>query len=124
MTFEPGVTGAELAAAVHREAKRRGLRIEDFAAALSCRPTGFLRDLRRAQQPRRATIARIEALLGGRDVPAAPERRNEAPSPPLDLCPPPVDRHPCPRCGTRADIGCRHLWSAAPLHARQLGVTA
>lgn len=28
-----------------------------------------------------------------------------------------VDRTPCPRCGVRADIGCRHVWSANRLRS-------
>jgi hypothetical protein len=36
-------------------------------------------------------------------------RRRELPAPKLDEpLPPPVYRDPCARCGTRADMGCRH----------------
>lgn len=42
--------------------------------------------------------------------PIAPyARTREAVGPPLSMLPVPVDRDPCPRCGTRRDLGCIHF---------------
>lgn len=43
-------------------------------------------------------------------------RRHTAPVVHMGKLPPRVDRDPCPRCGVRGDIGCRHRvapWGAA-----------
>lgn len=41
--------------------------------------------------------------------PASPFTRTRQPvGPPLAALPAPVDRDPCPRCGTRRDLGCSH----------------
>lgn len=57
--------------------------------------------LRRAMREHRAGISRAEHRERTRLPP---------PSPPIEL--PRVDREPCPYCGVRADVGCRHVWSA------------
>ncbi|WP_077228576.1 hypothetical protein [Sphingomonas hengshuiensis] len=43
-------------------------------------------------------------------APDAPPRRylRSAVAVPREALPPRIDRDPCPRCGTRGDLGCRH----------------
>lgn len=93
-----------------------------LAGALSPHPHKWLFQLRIALRPKPATIARIEALIAGEEIPLAPPNNFQAKPggsasaryvaeryrPREEELPPPVFRDPCPRCGVRADIGCPH----------------
>lgn len=114
------MSGGELADAIAREASRRGLPIQRFVSQLSPNPKAWLAQLRCAMRPKPHTYERITALIRGETVPPPPPnnfQKNGKPSPPkhvasstipMEDLPPSVDRDPCPRCGVRADLGCRH----------------
>ena len=116
-------TGLELGARIRRAAREEGLSIDRFAAALAPNPGSWIAQLEQASKPRPATIARFEALLAGKPVPAAPKvyfrkapARTAEPTPHAARIQAAgssetlahIDRDPCFRCGTRADIGCKH----------------
>jgi hypothetical protein len=113
------VTGADLIEQLRAEAARRRTTVYSLATRLSPHPGKWLAQLGIATRPRPTTIARIEALIAGDDVPPPPNNFQAKPHrarPPHvaaaasddeDL-PPAVFRDPCPRCGVRADIGCPH----------------
>jgi len=114
------VSGAELAALVESEARRRGQSPADFASALSRWPGKWLAQLRIAETPKAATIARVQALFDGAEVPPPPPnnfQKNGPPSAPATLVRPGpsavglprvLDSAPCVRCGVRPDVSCRH----------------
>jgi hypothetical protein len=122
-----GMTGAEIKAAIEREAHRKGVSAMQFAAPLSRWPDKWLHQLGGAQRPKPATIVRVKALLAGEQVPPAPANNfwkhgsdptrraaradtlhRVSAGPAAGALPPPVDRDPCFRCGTRGDLGCSH----------------
>lgn len=114
-------TGAELVNLIEREALRRGVGVVRFAAPLSPHPDSWLRQLAVARRPKPATVARIEALIAAEAVAPPPPNHFQARLGPRrepmhraggdiapERLPPRVDRDPCPRCGTRGDLGCGH----------------
>lgn len=111
-------SGAVLAERIEAAAAVKGQGVNEFAAPLSRDPASWLEGLRKAARPKRHTIERIEALIAGRPVPPLPAeahrvtRTAQLSAGKPDLRPPEdavrVYRDPCPRCGVRADIGCRH----------------
>lgn len=113
-------TGAELTAAIRARAAELGPPVARFAAPLSPDPDKWLYQTARAMAPKPHTIARVQALLAGAPVPPPPPNnfqkcaRRADPvlrvrvGPAITSWPDPVTRDPCFRCGTRADIGCRH----------------
>ena len=119
------MTGAQLHSLLERTARLQGLPLRKFARPLNpdCIDT-WLSQLRVAKKPRPHTVERIMALVEGRTpAPPPPESNNKPPRPPIrrlttgpaaaaDNAPEPIDRDPCFKCGTRADIGCRHRRAA------------
>lgn len=114
------VTGARLVGLIETAATERGLTAVEFARPLNKDPAKWLAQLMTAQRPKPTTIARVRALLYGEPIPeAAPNsfrfRDRNAVRPYHSTgergpatWPEPVDRDPCFRCGTRADVGCPH----------------
>lgn len=115
------MTGAQLHALLERSARQHGLPLRRFARPLSPGQIGtWLSQLREAKRPRPHTVQRVMALVEGRTpAPPPPEscgrlerppvrRMNTAAAPAPDDAPTPIERDPCFKCGTRADIGCKH----------------
>lgn len=129
LSIDPLISGADLAALIQREAALAGISLSAFLGPISNWPKKWLDQLRNAEHPRGATISRIEALIRGELVPSAPPNnfwKNGAQKrtyhaarhrgDPRGELPPVVSRDPCSRCGTRADIGCRHQVLEARVH--------
>lgn len=123
LSIDQAVSGADLAALIVAEAERRDMTPDELASALSRWPGKWLYQLRIAARPKPTTIERVRALLAGEHVPAPPPNNFQSVgaadsySPPTGSwslrpseakLPPRVERDPCPRCGVRGDIGCRH----------------
>lgn len=119
----PSPTGAELAAAVRARAAEIGVPVQGFIAPLSSNPSTYLNQLAQAEKPKPHTVARIRALLAGEKVP--PKRtytvQSSAGRMPVHMAdrtkidPATLqhsDRHACPFCGVRSDVGCSHQPSA------------
>lgn len=113
------MTGAALGHRLRMAAKAANTPLADFLRPLWPRDAlGYLRQLEGSEMPRATTVARVEALLAGKRVPPPPITRDPArAAPPVHYSPgtrapnshpQPVTRDPCPRCGIRADIGCKH----------------
>lgn len=102
-----GMTGAELKAAIEREARRRNTSAKALVAPLSKDAPQWLRSLAAAQRPKPTTIARVSALFAGQLVESAGHAGHIV-SRTLEQLPPRVERDPCSRCGVRADVGCQH----------------
>lgn len=110
------ITGAELAGRIRLAAHKRGVTVKELLAPISANPYGWIKLLEQAAVPRAHTIARVEALLAGRDPAASPQQT--APRRPAfhiaadgrspDTFPEPITRDPCGRCGTRADLHAAH----------------
>lgn len=116
-----GPTGAELVARVEAAAAAAGQSLSQFARPLG--GSGILPGLRKAAKPTSATIARIEALIAGEFV-QPPARKGNSPSAASpeaatlqSLGTNRIDRDPCPRCGVRRDLGCRHSARAISMGA-------
>jgi hypothetical protein len=62
-------TGADLVHQLWLAARAHGQPLRTFAAGLARDPNKFVQQLRAAQRPKPATIARIQALIEGRDLP-------------------------------------------------------
>lgn len=62
-------TGAELVHSLWEAARVRGVTLGELAAPLSYNPQRYLRQLRWAARPKPATVARVEALIAGRELP-------------------------------------------------------
>lgn len=115
-------TGADLVTRIEQRADQLGQPLTTFARPLSWNTKAWLNSLRRSANPLPHTIERVTALLAGEPVPPpsgqyhrVPTRPATAPAPAPAPAPGPtyVHRDPCPRCGTRADIGCKHQQVAA-----------
>lgn len=117
-------TGAALAGRIRLAAHKRRVPVGQFLAPISANPIGWIKMLERASHPKPHTLARIEALLEGREPLPAPQQTyparpafhiagakvNRGRGP--DTFPEPVTRDPCGRCGTRADLhaDADHAW--------------
>ena len=125
----PTPTGAELVGRIRQRACELGFtHTSRFAAPLAPKnPTTWLRMLESVDRPNATTVARIEALLAGQEVPPPRYARARAPrgahgalggsgQARLDPAkvPPPIQRDPCTWCGTRADFGCKHQPATTP----------
>jgi hypothetical protein len=121
-----GASGREVAAIVRTAAAEAGVPLVAFLAPVSKHAQTWIYQLGIARLPKPHTIARVEALLRGDPVPPPPInnfQKSGDPRPPFHVAhrgppaasiPPRIaPRDPCPRCGVRADYGCRH--SRAPL---------
>lgn len=113
VTFARGfTTGAQLLAALERRAGELGVPLKDFVRPLNTNPREFIMVMRRSQEPIGLTFDRVEALLNGKPIPPAQRKPRALTQPvergPVGPVPDPIDRDPCPMCGTRADIGCQH----------------
>lgn len=119
MSESASVTGRDLVDRIRRRAIELRVPIATFAAPLSTNASRWLWQMEQAERPKPHTIARVEALLAGREVPPPPANNFQAsPRKPAvqyasgrrdpENYPAPVDRDPCPFCGTRRDLGCRH----------------
>lgn len=126
--------GADLAGEIELIAATKGLSPARFIAPLTDHPHRFLQQLRRARQPTEATVERVRTFLRDMDdrtslrdevaqeAKRAAARRALARVQGLENPLPArghdtdtlvngraaIDREPCFKCGTRADIGCRH----------------
>lgn len=131
MSAEAYPSGIALASEIDQAASVLGMTAARLVEPLTNQPHSFLNQLRRARKPSAATVQRVRDLLRGgdgikadvdREAKHAIERRAIARRQSIDtpLTVPgratdemvngrmAVDRDPCFRCGTRADIGCRH----------------
>ena len=101
------VTGQQLAAALQAHAEQQGTTVNRLAPALR------LVEIARAARPKAVTIEHVRAILRGEPL---PPRRSYQFQPGYHLAergpggpvPEPIDRDPCPMCGIRGDIGCKH----------------
>lgn len=82
-------SGADLAAALLRRARWRGVAVEQLLAPIVGRdPLGWLRELASRRRPRAATVAAVQRVLAGEPdapltlPPAKGEGQGEAPAPP------------------------------------------
>lgn len=127
-------TGAELADHICAEASARGMLVSHFLLPVfPTNPAARLNTIRQAKAPTRITVDRVNEVLtekvimptasnrGGtiearrlvtatikQSVPAKAEAEGTY-----------VSRDPCFRCGTRADLGCRHQ---RPHHSVEGGI--
>lgn len=135
--MDQSTTGADIIVLLRSAAERRGVSLCGFVGPLTRHPNHWLDQLGRARQPTARTRDRVAALIEGRPIPGLGESgsvgaqvaleaeewgarrllaRNtgtvKSPVPGLRSALGPdaaaVDRDPCPYCGTRGDIGCRH----------------
>lgn len=118
-------SGEALVEMIAARAAELGKTPAEFARPLTTKDSvaSWLAQLSLAVRPKRITVARVEALIAGRDIPPLPAETmrvrscarvtvtSSGESPALDESRR-VDRDPCPRCGTRRDIGCRHTVQA------------
>ena len=117
VTFARGfTTGTQLYDALEARAAERAQPLRAYVKPLADNPATWLRELARAKRPHPHTIERIRALLTGDPIPPRRSYRREghiynAPRP-VGPVPEPIDRDPCPMCGTRGDIGCQHQRAA------------
>lgn len=93
-------TGAQLIARLEARAHELGVAASSLCGSKSV----HLREIARARNPAPKTIARIEAAIAGQLYVSDAIKQASAPAP--------VERDPCFKCGTRADIGCRHQGGA------------
>ncbi len=107
-------TGAELAAHIEREAAMLGVRSSQLMALVYPNPSATLNSIRNAKHPTRATVEKINGILLHKVVmPEATERADMSHARRLETIAARSELHyvrrdPCFRCGTRADVGCRH----------------